>query len=116
MKKWILLTLFFLALLLIAARFTKPNETDFLHLAQEKINAQSQEISTDPVMVDVVKIQKDFIMQALSKLLQSHDYYFFTTETIELGDGKYQYVGVMGTFIPLQKDNPLDKFYHNETH
>jgi hypothetical protein len=56
------------------------------------------------------------MFQALSKLLQSRDYYFFTTQTIELGEGTYQYLGVMGVFIPLQKDNPLDKFYQNEAH
>lgn len=116
MKKWIFLTFFFLMALLVLARFTKPTESDFLQLAQEKINAQSEKISSDPVMLDVVKIQKDFMCQALSKLLQSRDYYFFTTQTIELGEGNYQYLGVMGVFIPLQKDNPLDKFYQNDTH
>lgn len=116
MKKWILMTLFFLCVLMVVARYTKPTEADFLALAQEEINVQSEKISSDPVMVDVVKIQKDFMMQALGKLLQSRDYYFFTTQTIELGDGQYQYLGVMGTFIPLQKDHPLEKFYHNETH
>jgi hypothetical protein len=116
MKKWFFLTFFFLMALLILARVTKPATSDFLLIAQEKINAQSEKISSDPVMLDVVKIQKDFMFQALSKLLQSRDYFFFTTQTIVLGDGKYQYLGIMGFFIPLQNDDPLEKFYQNEAH
>jgi hypothetical protein len=61
-----------------------------------------------------VQIQKDFIFQALSKLLVTKEYYFFTVHSITLGDGEFKYLGVFGTFIPLQSEDPLQKFYKNE--
>jgi hypothetical protein len=113
-KKWLLLTFVFFVLMLIAARWTKPDEGKFLHIAQEKINDHADGLSKDPVMIDVVKIQKDFIFQALSKLLVTKEYYFFTVHSITLGDGEFRYLGVFGTFIPLQSEDPLQKFYKNE--
>lgn len=113
-KKWLLLTFVFFVLMLIAAHWTKPDEGKFLQVAQEKINEHADGLSKDPVMIDVVKIQKDFIFQALSKLLVTKDYYFFTVHSITLGDGDFRYIGVFGTFIPFQREDPLKKFYRNE--
>jgi hypothetical protein len=113
-KKITLLTIVFFILMLVAAHWTKPDKGKFLQVAQEKINDHADGLSKDPVMIDVVKIQKDFIFQALSKLLVTKEYYFFTVHSITLGDGEYKYLGVFGTFIPLQSEDPLQKFYKNE--
>ncbi len=113
-KKITLLTIVFFILMLLTAFYTKPDEGKFLQVAQEKINEHADGLSKDPVMIDVVKIQKDFIFQALSKLMVTREYYFFTVHSITLGDGKYKYLGVFGTFIPLQSEDPLQKFYKNE--
>jgi len=114
MRKWILLTFVFLILMLFLAFLTKPDEEKFLTKAQAEINIRAESLSKDPVMLDVVKIQKDFIFQALSKLLETKSYWFFTVHTITLGDGEFRYLGLYGTFIPLQKEDPLQKFYQNE--
>ncbi len=113
-KKITLLTIVFFILMLLTAFWTKPDEGKFLQVAQEKINEHADGLSKDPVMIDVVKIQKDFIFQALSKLLVTKDYYFFTVHSITLGDGDFRYIGVFGTFIPFQREDPLKKFYRNE--
>lgn len=114
MKKWILLTLLFLTVMFFLAYLTKPDEQKFLITAQAEINNRAESLTKDPVMIDVVKIQKDFIFQALSKLLETENYLFFTVHTITLGDGEFKYLGLYGTFIPLQKEDPLQKFYQNE--
>ncbi len=114
MRKWMLLTFLFLTTMLLLAYLTKPDDKKFLSKAQSEINIRAESLSKDPVMQDVVKIQKDFIFQALTKLLETKSYLFFTVHTITLGDGEYKYMGLFGTFIPLQKEDPLQKFYQNE--
>jgi len=113
MKKVWILSLCFLILLLVVGYWTKPSRQDFLEQAKSKITALAADISNDPVMVDVVKMQQDYLMMALEKTVHSKDFFFFSVQSFELGDGQYQYVGVFGKFIPMQSDNPLDQFYQN---
>ncbi len=113
MKKGLLLSFCFLILLLVVGYWTKPTREEFLEKAKSKISALAADVSSDPVMVDVVKMQQDYLMMALDKTVHSKDFFFFSVQSFELGDGQFQYVGVFGKFIPLQSDNPLDQFYQD---
>lgn len=113
MKKILILTAAFFLILLLLAGFTKPTRDNFLKEAQTKVMEMAGSISTDPVMVDVVKMQQDYLMLAMEKTVHSKDFYFFNVQSFELGDGEYKYLGVFGHFFPLQKQNPLDQFYQN---
>lgn len=113
MKKGIILSVVFLVLLVVIAALTKPTRATFLLEANQRVTAAAEKISKDPVMVDVVKMQQEYLSLALEKTIHSSDYFFFTTHQFELGDGHYRYLGVFGLFIPLQEENPLDQFYQD---
>lgn len=113
MKKGIVLSIVFFLVLILVAVFTKPTRATFLEEANHRVMAAAEKISQDPVMVDVVKMQQEYLSLALEKTIHSSDYFFFSTHQFELGDGEYRYLGVFGFFIPLQKDNPLDQFYQD---
>ena len=113
MKRVLILTTIFLLVLLVAAGLTKPTRQDFLTQAQSQVMAAASEISSDPVMVDVVKMQEDYLMLAFEKTIHSKDFYFFNVQSFQLGDGEYRYIGVFGHYFPLQNQNPLNQFYQS---
>jgi hypothetical protein len=112
MKRVLISGLLFFVLFLVVAALTKTTSIEFNEMAMSQWKEYNQTIAKDPVMEDVVELQNSFIEKALSHLVQEHDFFFFRTFTLELADGEYQYLGVFHQVIPLQKDNPLENFYH----
>jgi hypothetical protein len=111
-KRIFVLSLLFFLITLIISFLTKTTSQEFNEKAMTQWKEYNQTIAKDPVMEDVAELQNSFIEKALSHLVQEKDFFFFKTFTLQLADGEYKYLGVFHQVIPLQKDNPLENFYH----
>jgi hypothetical protein len=102
--------LLFFALLLVAAAITNPSQEQFQNKVRETIEKEYEEEMNSPVFKDIAKESFNFISQLLEKFVKRSNFFICSVYTVDMPIGEYKYLGIFGTFVPLQKENPITEF------
>ena len=98
------------ALLLIAAALTNPTQAKFQDTVKQKLQEEYSEEMNSPVFKDIAQESLTFIAQMVEKFVSRSNYFICSVYTVDMPIGEYKYLGVFGTFVPLQKENPITEF------
>lgn len=93
---------------LIAAYFTNPEKEDFSMKVKERVESELSDQLSNPTLKEIAEKSKGFFDTITESLVVRDNYYFFSIFSIDFPTGSYQYLGIFGQIIPLQKANPLE--------
>ncbi|MFY7972382.1 MAG: DUF4359 domain-containing protein [Flavobacteriales bacterium] len=107
MKKKLIIILLFFTAIVAAAVFTNPSKKDFQEKMEARMKEEYAEEISSPVFKDIAALGLSFVSKVIVDDCQRDEYYVCSVYTVELPIGTYQYLGVFGTFIPLQEKDPI---------
>lgn len=107
MKKKIIIVFVFFAALIAAAAISNPSKADFQAKMEGRMKEEYAEQISSPVFKDIAELGLAFISKLIVEDCKRDNYFVCSVYTVELPIGDYKYVGLFGTFIPLQEKDPI---------
>ena len=107
MKKKLIIVLVFFTAIVVAAIISNPSKADFQEKMEARMKDEYSEQISSPVFKDVAELGLSFISKLVVDECKRDNYFVCSVYTVDLPIGTYKYVGVFGTFIPLQEKDPI---------
>lgn len=107
MKKKIIIALVFFTAIVVAAIISNPSKADFQAKMEARMKEEYSEQMSSPVFKDIAELGLSFISKLVVDECTRDNYYVCSVYTVDLPIGSYKYIGVFGTFIPLQEKDPI---------
>jgi len=107
MKKKLIIVLVFFIAIIGGAAISNPSKEDFQKKMEARMQEEYSEQISSPVFKDVAEIGLSFISTMIVDRCVRDNYFVCSIYKVELPIGEYKYLGVFGTFVPLQEKDPI---------